>query len=195
MKKTIFFGIIALLLAINADAQFRIGAKAGISSVSVSEDKIKDKLKDNTIGFYVGPTMEYLFNGKWGLDMSVLYTEKGIKFKDANTHRFGYIEIPLNAKYVYTLSDKVKVFGAAGPYFSFKVGGSKNFPVMIDNSREIWDVKKTGMGLNFTGGFELFHFLQLGITYGLGFMDNYKLSDGGGRVKDRVLSFSAAAYF
>lgn len=194
-KKNVILVIVVLFWAANVKAQFRIGGKAGISSVAVAEDKMNDYLNDNVIGFYIGPTVEYLFNGKLGLDISVLYSEKGLKLKDEKTHRLGYIEIPVNVKYVYPLNDKIKVYGSGGPYISFKIAGSKNFAVMNNDLKETWEAKPLDMGLNFSGGVEVFNFLQLGISYGLGFIDNYKLPDGRSMFKNRVWSFSASAYF
>lgn len=194
-KKNVIFIIVMLLLTVNAKAQFRIGGKTGVSSVAVTETKMNDYLDDNVIGFYVGPTVEYLFNGKLGLDVSILYSEKGLKLKDEKTHRFGYIEIPVNVKYVYPLNDKIKVYGSGGPYISFKIAGSEDFAVMNDDLKGIWAANRLDMGLNFCGGVEVFNFLQLGISYGLGFLDNYKLPDGRSGFKDRVWSFSASAYF
>lgn len=195
MKKIIFMIVALSLLSLTSHAQIRIGATAGINTTGVSSDKLEDLLDDNTVGFYVGPTVEFLINGKLGLELSALYSQKGIKFKDSDTHRIGYIEVPLNIKYLLPLSNSVKVFAAAGPYINFKISGDKSFDVITGAIEDQWKAKSFGAGLNFKGGFEILKFIQIGTNYGIGLTDNYKASDGDYSVKERVWSLYASAYF
>lgn len=195
MKKIILSLLLMFLFTMGAQSQFRFGAKAGISTISASQDKLQDYIDENTIGFYVGPTAEFIFNERWGIDASILYTEKGVKFKNDKTRRHGYIEVPINAKYIYPINKTIKVYGSAGPYVSFKIAGSDSFTLMQNDVKGEWDTKNFGIGLNVNGGFELFNMLQIGVSYGMGFADNYKSSNGQYSIKDRVWSLSATAYF
>lgn len=195
MIRTFFTIAILSIFALASHAQIRVGATAGISSTGVSSDKLEDFLDDNPVGFYVGPTAEFMFNSNLGVDLSALYSQKGIKFKGEKTNRVGYIEIPLNAKYLLPLNDYIKVFAGAGPYINFKISGDKNFDVLIDEVKGQWDSKSFGAGLNFKGGIEIYKFIQVGTNYSLGLTDNFKASNGNYSAKERVWSLYASAYF
>ena len=195
MKTNIILLAAFCIFTLTAQAQIRIGATAGVGSTGVSNDKLEDFLSDNTIGFYVGPTVEYMINDKFGFDLSALYSQKGIKFKGEDTHRIGYIEIPLNAKYFIPLNDNIKVFAGAGPYINFKVTGDKKFDVLANEVKGQWDTKSFGVGLNFKGGFEIHKFIQIGTNYSLGLTDNYKAGNGNYAAKERLWSLYASVYF
>lgn len=196
MKKAIFLTIFLSLSLTALQAQtIKIGAKAGLSSTGVSSDKLNDFIEDNTVGFYAGPTVEVRLNEKLGLDLSALYSQKGIKFKGEETRRTNYIEIPLEAKYFISLNDNLKVFGGAGPYINFRISGDKTFEAITDEVKGQWEAKNFGAGLNFKGGFEISSLLQIGTNYGLGLTDNYKASNGNFSAKERVWSFFASVYF
>ncbi len=195
MRKILFAICVVGLFSIQSQAQIRIGAKAGISTVGISSSSLDDYLKDNTIGFYVGPSLEWLIKGKFGFDASVLYSQRGISFENQDTERTGYIEIPINAKYVIHLNKNIGVFAGAGPYINFRVAGDKDFQVAANQIQGQWEAKSFGAGLNFNGGFQLFRILQLGTNYSLGFTDDYASSNGDYSVKGRVWSLYAAIYF
>lgn len=195
MKKYALLIALLSVLTFAVQAQIRIGATAGISSNGFSSDKLKDFLDDNTVGFYVGPTVELLVSKNLGFDLSALYSQKGIKFINQKTQNVGFIEVPVNIKYFLPLNDNVKVFAGAGPYINFRVGGDKSFAVVSDEIKGQWESKSFGAGLNVKGGFEIYKFIQVGTNYSMGFTDNFKASNGNYSVKDRAFSLYAAAYF
>ncbi len=195
MKKCLFLCIALCLAVFGAQAQFRFGAKAGISTNFVSADVLKYAVKDNAIGFSVGPTAEYLFTERIGVDVGVLYSQKSIELLDNDSHAIGYIDVPVNFKYLFPLSDGFKIFAAAGPYARFKVTGDSSFPITVDDVQGEWDTRSMSAGMNFTGGVELFRFLQVGITFGIGASDNFVDSGGSYSAQERAWSFAAAVYF
>ncbi len=198
MKRCLFLAMLAVLFATAAQAQFRWGVKAGLTTTGVDGD-LEQYLNDNTVGFFAGATGEYLFNlryGRLGVDTGLMYAQRGIKFEGNDTHRFSYLEVPLSAKYIYPVSKSVSVYGSAGPYFSFKVGGASSFDV--GGSMTVsgpWDVNSFAWGLGFGGGIELFKRLQLGTVYNIGLTSLYEEVNAPFTAKERVWSFSAAFYF
>lgn len=196
MKKILFLTISLCLSSAVLQAQIiKIGAKAGLSSTGVSNDKLNDLIEDNTAGFYAGPTVEVRLSESLGFDISAVYSQKGIKFKGEETHRTNYIEVPLDVKYFIPLNDNLKVFGGAGPYINFRISGDKSFEATAEEVQGQWESKSFGAGLNIKGGFEVSSLLQLGTNYGLGLSDNYKVSNGNFSAKERVWSFFASVYF
>ncbi|MDU1903735.1 MAG: porin family protein [Dysgonomonas sp.] len=196
MKRGVCILVLVLgLFASTVQAQVRMGVKAGVNISKVSGDNISDFVDNNLTGFHVGPTVEWLINGQFGLEGGLLYSEKGIKFKERKANRVGFIEVPIDLKYRFETGSIVKPYISAGPYISFKVSGDGKFSGMTDDVVDQWKAKSFGGGLNFRAGVELFNFLQVGAQYQLGLTDNYKADDGHYSVKERIWSASAAVYF
>ncbi len=195
MKKCLFLSFACWLAIFGAQAQFRFGVKAGISSNFVSADVLKYAVNDNALGWYVGPTGEYLFTDRLGMNGGVFYAQKSIEPVNADSHTIGYIEVPVNFNYFFPLSNGFTIYAGAGPYVRFKVSGGDSFTMAVDDIVGEWDARSVGTGMNFTGGVELFRFLQVGITFGLGMSDSFV--DNGGRfsTQERIWMFAVAAYF
>jgi len=195
MKKNILLIVALTFFTFVSHAQIKIGATAGLNVTSISSDMLDHRLDDNLIGFYVGPTAEWLIDGKFGFDLSLLYSMKGIEFEGEDAHNIGYIEVPLNVKYLFPVYDNVRVFAGAGPYINFRVSGDKEFYVRWDDVNEQWKTKSFGTGLNFKGGVEMYKFIQAGVEYTMSLVDNFKSDDGLFSGKERVWSVYVAAYF
>jgi hypothetical protein len=197
MKKIVFFLLFSLLIVYSSQAQIRFGVKGGVnlSSVSVNDGNVIDK---NVTGFHIGPSLEMLINDAFGLETSVLYSQKGVKFKDGkntSTNKNGYLEIPVNLKYLFNVSNNFKPYALAGPYINFRVSGDDNFNTSYGNVKEQWKAKSFGTGLNFGAGVQMLNFLQFGVNYSLSLTNNYKTSHGDYSVKDRTWSIAAAILF
>lgn len=198
MKKvfiTFFTLSIFLLIGMPAQSQIRLGVKAGanLSGLSFSgDDDFRDK---NVTGFQIGPMIEFLFAGSFGVEGGVMFAQKGIKFYDGKIdEKMGYIDVPVSLKYRYNLSETVKPFATAGPYVSFRVSGDKK----LDQVQDTWKAKDFGAGLNFGLGVELFKFLQVSAGYGLSLTDNYQASkdnDDDFSAKGHVWSANVAVFF
>ncbi len=198
MKRCLFLAVLAVLFAATAQAQFRWGVKAGLSTSGVDGD-LEAYLDDSSIGFFAGVIGEYsiaMRYGQLGLDAELMYTQKGIQFEGEDTHHFGYLEIPLSAKYIYPINNKVSVYGSAGPYFTFKVAGNDHFDVGgTETVSGPWNTNSFSWGLGFGGGIELFKRIQLGTAYNIGLSSLYEEVNAPFTAKERVWSFSAAFYF
>lgn len=195
MKKITLTVLLLALISISVNSQIRLGVRGGVNISSVSGDNIDEFVENNLTGFHIGPTIEWLAGGEFGLEGALLYSEKGIKFKNKEKNKNGYIEIPVNLKYRYNASSYIKPFIDAGPYVNFKVSGDDNFDGITNDVENQWKAKNFGAGLNFGAGVELLKFIQLKANYALGLTDNYKVSDGNYSVKSRTWSASLAVYF
>ncbi len=121
-------------------------------------------LKSNGTGFKAGVISEFSINKVEGLytNAGVLLSLEGYKYDDyeysekANAY---FINIPVHIGYKYGLSDKIKVFGEAGPYFGMGVGGKYKCEDFEYNEEEKYDVfgsdgilKRCQFGLGFKVG-------------------------------------------
>lgn len=195
MKKSAILFVIFIMTTVAGYSQIRFGIRGGVNISSVSGDNIDSFIEDNLTGFQVGPTAEWLFNGSFGFEGALLYSEKGIKFKDRSKNKTGYLDLPVGVKWRFNVTENVKPFIDAGPYISFKISGDDNFDGIKDDVVDQWKAKNFAAGLHFGAGVELIKFLQVKVNYGLGLTDNYKASDGEYSVKDRTWSLSTAIYF
>lgn len=183
------------MITVAGYSQIRFGVRGGVNISSVTGDNIENFTEDDLTGFHIGPTLEWMVNGSLGLEGALLYSEKGIKFKERDKNKTGYLDLPVSLKWRLNAIDAVKPFVDAGPYISFKISGDDNFDGIKADVVDQWKAKNFAAGLNFGVGAELLQFLQVKVNYGLGLTDNYKASDGEYSVKDRTWSVSAAVYF
>ena len=160
-----------------ANAQFRFGIKGGanISTVSFSKDILNS---ENVTGFHVGPVFEFLSKGGVGVDLALLYSQKGF-YANYDSYISDYLEVPLNLKIKIGVPILSPYF-AAGPYVNFLVGGEKerNIKDYVKNVEGQLKAKSFGAGLNFTAGVEVLRRIQVGLTYNWGLTDNYSMFNG-----------------
>lgn len=193
MKKVALFFVVAacMMFSQTANSQIRFGIRGGLNLSSPSLDGVNYTDKSSYNGFNVGPTLEAMF-GPIGVEGSLLYSKKGISFDLLGTSHdisVNYLEIPLNLKLKFGLPG-LKIYGVAGPYFSYGFKGNVSNLVSVDFSK--WDV-----GGNVGAGVELLKFIQVGVGYSFGFSDN-TLSIAGitaGNYKNGVFSVNAGLYF
>lgn len=198
MKKYFFVLLCLSAFAFSAHSQLRFGVRGGVnlSGVSVSgNDGVNQFVDKNVTGFQLGASLEWMIKDRFGLESGLLYSERGMKFRGGDRTKNGYIDLPVNLRAKFPVSKAVKAFVNAGPYISFRISGDDNFKGISDDISHQWKAQTFGAGLNFGGGVELFHFLQIGANYGLAMTDNYRESDGTYKVKDRTWSATATVYF
>lgn len=183
------------MVTIAGYSQIRFGVRGGVNISSLSGDNIDSFIEDNLTGFHVGPTVEWMIDGSFGLEGALLYSEKGIKFKDRDKNKTGYLDVPVSLKWRLNATENIKPFVDAGPYISFKISGDDNFNGIKDDVVDQWKAKNFAAGLNIGAGVEFMKFLQIKANYGLSLTDNYNASDGEYSVKDRTWSASVALYF
>jgi hypothetical protein len=197
--KIILSGTLAIMLALPAaHAQLNFGVKGGvnIATVKFNNDVVN---ADNITGFQIGPMLEYVKPSTgWGMDVALLFMQKGGKV-EKQAVKGNYLEIPVNVKWKL-MTPLLKPYLAAGPYFGFRTG------------KKIWNINRLyndvsgqvkagnfSTGLNFSVGAETLGFLQMGLNYGIGLIDNFETlntdSRPGFKGKSHTWSISAAVLF
>ena len=202
MKKIVglFVVVMMALVTLPAKAQLKLGIKGGlnISSVHFNSDVID---ADNVTGFHVGPMLEAgLPMTGLAIETAILYSQKGLETKSVGgvktSMKTDYIDIPASLKWKLGLPI-MKLYFLAGPYVGFRVGGDKIWDLSGSFANQV-KAKNFSAGLNFGAGVELIKHLQVGLNYGLGLTDNYKIeevshSEGSG--KNRGWAITAAILF
>lgn len=176
-------------------AQISIGPKIGFANTGVSFDKAL-KTNKSIIGFTGGITAEYMFyNGKLGVDLSLLYTHRGEKsdllISDAagNTtdikNSRDYLDIPVNFKWKILDNYMLSPYVFTGPQVSFLLG--KQQP------NEYVSNKFAVFYWNFGLGLEVVKSFQVAFSYGLGVTNSVDYI--GIKGKDWNLTLTAAYLF
>lgn len=172
MKKLIYALLVVGCMGITlpAQAQLKLGVKAGLnlSSSSFDFNDVQTNFKsDNYTGFFVGPMVEFTAPVIGiGVDGSILYSQKGLKFTETKTNtsetlKQKSLSIPVNLKYTIGL-DAVGIFFAAGPQFDFDLN-SDSWKFLTED----FSYKKSTMSLNIGAGVKLIDHLQIGLNYNI----------------------------
>jgi len=197
-KRLAVFAVMALVMGIAAQAQFRFGIKAGIAANSLHFDE-KTFDSSNRCGFTGGLMAEFTVPliGVGG-DVSVLYQhrEAGVEYNANGVQASGkmrgdYIDIPLNFKYKLALpavSNIVCPFVTTGPDFSFLLS-KKNVNNALSN-------KSFDFAWNVGLGVELVRHVQIAASYGFG-ITNHASGEGNALYdsKNRCWTVTAAYLF
>jgi hypothetical protein len=188
MKKIIII-LAVLIVAVNADAQIKLGVKTGlnISDMSFSDEfgQNLDNLYANRIGWHLGMVMKVKIpNFPLVLQPELLFSTKGFNGENGGKKlRLNYIEVPINLQWGIQLG-KVRPYAELSPYFSYLVGSNKSLDEL--NS---WD---GGLGLG--AGIDIWK-LQISCKYvwGFGKVGDIKDDNNGeviGSVKNRGIQIS-----
>lgn len=172
-------GILFLMLAVNMNAQFRVGVKGGINIASVKFDK-GIVAPDNRVGFLAGPMVELTVPILGvGFDAALLYSQRGFNLND-QAIRNDYLEVPVNLKWKLSLP-LVKPFLAAGPYAGFRLTGGNERQVDGLHHSVTGQIKNKNFsaGLNFSVGAEVLSTVQVGLNYSWELTDNYQAFEAG----------------
>ena len=175
-----FFGllfVISLLAAVPAQAQFKLGLKAGANLVNAPSDieDIKGLSAEGTTGFFVGPMAKFIIPViGLGLEADVLYSRTGAKVGGEEINK-NSIEIPVYLRYEFALPlvSKVAVpFIAAGPQFGFAFGSTDE---MTEWGK--YEYKKSNLSLNLGAGAILLSKIQLHVNYNIALGKTSELTD------------------
>jgi hypothetical protein len=174
MKKSIVLAVLVIISALSlpCKAQIRFGIKAGLNTGSNIADAASDPSvlsnEANYNGFLIGPTAEFPIplTGA-AIDLSALYSQKGIAFKDFGKASVSYLDIPVNFKYKFGSPKILALYLAAGPYVSYAFSG-KFSNAEFSNI----DYKKLDVGANAGFGVQLLNNIQVGANYSFGLAKN-----------------------
>jgi hypothetical protein len=203
LTKTLFF-ICLLIISIQSFGQ-KIGAKAGFNFSNMVE---KDDFNTNNNlikpGFHLGviatiPIMD-MISIEPGIQISLKGARQelgGVKYKENLT----YLEFPILGKFSYKLGD-LTFIGLFGP--AIGIGLSGKYTIKDDGDKDTesveWgtgdndDLRRPDLGLMIGAGIEMESF-QFTLSYNLGLANIAASTDGGYKVKNRVIGLSAAYFF
>ena len=163
MKKiiSVLMVVVAVAIAMPAQAQIKLGVKGGLNLAKADFDK-SDLKTSNFTGFFIGPMVDINIPiVGLGVDGALMFSQKGVKVDD-ETEKMNGIEVPINLKYSIGLGSLASVYLAAGPsfFFSFK----DDIDYGVDGK---WDIKRSQLGINLGAGVKLVNHLQVGVNYQL----------------------------
>lgn len=196
MSKRIVFALMtAMLLALPAAAQVRLGLRGGIT---VGELRFSREIidSDNRAGFTGGLLVDVgIPVTGLGIEVSAMYTHRNNRLTDGQrTFKRHYIDIPVYARYRMGIAGIGHVFA---PY----IFTGPSFSILFDDSAPgNYDNNKTYLSWDVGGGAELFNHWRLSATYGIGISKAMEYIDReytGDKVsgKDRYWTLSVAYLF
>ena len=193
-SKLIAVVLVAAAAVVPAQAQFKLGVKAGVAINSLSFNN-KALNSDNRAGFTGGLMADFTVPIiGLGFDASVLYASRSVEFQQDNNDPIkknrSYIDIPVNLKWKIGLPGVGKIvtpFITTGPDFSFLVS-KKN----IDNA---WNNKKFDTAWNVGAGVQLLNKVQIAASYGIGLSKSASGKESLYSGKNRCWTVTAAYLF
>jgi opacity protein-like surface antigen len=182
-KKILFLATaVCFFISVNAQAQFKIGARAGLNLTNMSmkfdgkkpSGDEKSKMKP---GFQVGVVGEFGLGKSFALQPALLVATQGCKVKAGDykaSTNLTYIQVPINAMYKLGVGN-LNILFQAGPYLGYAIAGKEKWEE--DGEKESEKIKFGGdedqtkafdFGLGFGAGVELMKSLQIGLGYNIG---------------------------
>jgi len=132
LKKVFLLVVAAVLTAGFAQAQFKIGARAGFNLTTVTGKGAPEAAKLKP-GFQVGVVGDYAFSEAFSIQPSLLFSQQGFKNEDSEDNltvkqsfTLNYLQLPINLQYKFDLGG-AKLFLQAGPYLGYGLGGKYKF--------------------------------------------------------------------
>ena len=171
MKKILLTLVVLLTTALSANAfgDFRLGVTGGYNLTTASFDNstVKHTLEGkNGSGWFIGPKAYMSLFAGLGVEGAIHYNQREYKMlsgKAELTEKLQSVDVPLNLKLNLTVQ-KVGVYLATGPQFSYGLGGDKvNLSKLIDNT--VYKTNNLTTTWNFGAGVALGGHLDLGIGY------------------------------
>ena len=185
--------IVALLAASAAQAQFKLGVRAGVSMTNLSEDDVVNNLWKP--GFQVGIVGNYALSDAFSIQPGLLFVTQGRKmdytgetegavYSVTENISLNYLQLPVDAQYKFYLG-KLKLLLQAVPYLGYGLGGKRKLDNTLNGVLTSTDEKikmgsdKFELGMNLKsfdfglgGGIGLkFSNIQIGLKYNLGLMN------------------------
>ena len=194
--------LLAFVAVMPASAQsLKFGVKGGINvnTLSFGEEAI-DNIKEDRIGWFVGPSLKLSLLPALGFDIAALYDQKEAEIEDAVIKQQSVL-IPVNVRANIGLGSLAAIYLAAGPQFGFNVGKDE-FSWKRQNIEEEFQLKKSSFSVNLGAGVTIMKHLEVGFTYNIPVTDTgdltWKTAYEGLKDKDnktRTWTVSAAYYF
>ncbi len=187
MKKIIVTLVAVFAIGAVSAQEAKFGVKAGLNLANWTGDVEETKTK---VGFNVGGFVEIKVSEKFSVQPELLYSAQGTDF-DGETYSFGYINIPVMAKFYVAKSFSLE----AGPQVGFLISAKAK----EDGSDEKVDIKEgfesVDFGLNFGAGYDFTEKFSVGVRYNLGLSNIVKDAPDSFKINNSVLSLSVGYKF
>lgn len=193
----------AALAAQTPKPKIAFGVLGAVNLATVTGSDVPNR--STLVGYSAGAFVRVPFDATWSLQTGAEYAVKGVKSTDNSGGtsvemkvELKYIEIPVLLHAATSDNASYKIYGEAGPAFSFKQGctatGAAQGITVSFSCNDIGTLKSYDIGAMFGAGVEIpmgAQALLLGARYNLGFID---ISDQGSN-KNRNLQFLAGLRF
>lgn len=169
MKKVFLVAAVAVfgVSTTFAQADFRMGAKAGVNFAKLTGDDLEDA--DGRTGFHVGGLVEIPVADKFSIQPEILYSQQGLQTKEdfegltfEDKLILDYINIPVMAKFY--LTDEFSLEG--GPQFGFRAKAELESSIEGDDSAsETIDAKDSFSSFDLGAGLGAAYRLPMGVFF------------------------------
>lgn len=195
MKKIILSAVAVMAFGFASAQEVKYGAKVALNVASLTGDV---ENASSYIGFQIGGFAEFKLSEKFAIQPELMYSAQGGKesFEEDGldmdgTHKLGYINIPVMAKYYVAKSFSLE----AGPQIGFltsakaklEAGGES---VEVDTKDSYSSID---FGVNFGAGYDFTEKISAGLRYNLGLANIADIE--GYDVKNGVFSVSVGYKF
>lgn len=197
-----FLAIIVFASAGNlipAQAQVKIGVQVGANVTKVTwqlkhfEDNFSKK---NRNGFSAGITADVTLPlVGLGVDAAILYGNRTVtvpQIGEASNKTFQYLDIPVDLKYTFGFSRMMSAFVSTGPQITYNLS-DRSWSVdenTIVQWAEGWELSKSDLSWNFSGGFTFLQHYRVAYTYNvlLGNTNEFTIRKLGGDIQEGKLN-------
>lgn len=194
MKKIVFTLLFGLITAINIQAQYSIGAKAGMNMSTIhTSEGLADIIKYRP-GLNLGGYLTYRLNDYFDLQTELLYSQQGYNWEVGYTNEYGYVIDNIKAKAIYhylTLPILIKYY--VFPRLNFEFGPQLGFRLanhysLEDKNLNVWPTTNVfDFALTMGIGYDLTDRICFNARYCLGLTSSQKKMD---QTQNRLFQFS-----
>ena len=195
MKKFLMTAVLGMF-ALAGFSQVKWDVKFGMNFSNMTKDSEAKALP----GFNFGVGMDYGFSENWSLQLGLMISSKGWKYKEEGekmTFRPIYLDIPILAAYKFNISDNTKFVINAGPYLAFGLGGKAKYgdvDYKLFKSDE-GDWKRFDLGIQYGIGLELSDHYLINLTGQNGFICPWDTEEGEDKCKNMTFSIGVGYRF
>ncbi|WP_221389731.1 porin family protein [Dyadobacter sp. NIV53] len=207
--------LLVLTLATKSFAQtFSLRSGLNLSTMQFKDDQNESDILKLKPGFHVDALVEFPIAKNFSFETGLLFSMKGTRIDEKleagnvtyhlkTRTTLMYLDIPLNAKTIFSVG-QIKVYGTLGPYVGIGLAGKNKIEETINGEKTTenvdakWgkdgDLKRLDFGLAVGAGVEI-NALLIGVNYGYGLANISSYTDGGLKMKNRVLGISIGYKF
>ncbi len=138
--KKVFLLSFLVAFTVSANAQLKLGVKAGFNASTINGIGDGDEDTDYTYkpGFHVGVAAQYMFAPQMGIETGLYYSQLGVKgeyeksgstysYKSEGTLNPSYLQLPLSFLYKFDLGNGLQIYPSAGLYFGYGIAGKMKY--------------------------------------------------------------------